>query len=81
MEEKKINELTDEALDAITGGATYEYDSSRLVFWVYDAKNNKVNWFATEDEAKNKAAELTRLEGSSSFKSHGNRPVPKTGRI
>ena len=42
MEEKKINELSEEALDAVTGGAELEYDESTNTYYVYSEKHELV---------------------------------------
>ena len=48
MEEKKLNELNDETLDAVTGGASFDYNAQTGEYIVRDKDGNEI--YRTHDE-------------------------------
>lgn len=62
MEEKKLNELDDEALDTVTGGATYQYNCETGNYDVVDKNGNKLYSFGDEGIAKHGADRVSRAE-------------------
>ena len=64
MEDKKLHELSDEALDCATGGASYRFNEQTRMFDVF-RENSDLYWsFDTEEQAALKAQALTNLEGA-----------------
>ena len=59
MEEKKLNALNDEALNEVTGGATYRYNEETGEFDVLDKDGKKFGSYADEKTARGIAASLT----------------------
>ena len=51
MEDKKLNELTDKALNAVTGGASYLWNMKTKLYDVFDRQGNLVESFAEENDA------------------------------
>ncbi len=51
MEEQKNNELTDESLDTVTGGAHYEWNEGTGKYDVYAADGKKIVSCSTQLEA------------------------------
>ena len=62
MEEKRINELSDEALDTVTGGASYRWNEETGEYDVSDKNGKKVASCADEKKARAIAASLTLKE-------------------
>ena len=62
MEEKKLNELNDEALDVVTGGATFEKDKDSGWYIVRDADGKEVQRFSHYNSAKRLAEHLSEEE-------------------
>ncbi len=52
MEDKKLNELNDEALDAVTGGASYQWNEETKEYDVFDMNGKKIFSIADERIAK-----------------------------
>ena len=59
MEEKKTNELTDKALDAVTGGASYRKNEETGLYDVFDKSKKLVQSYASERDASRAAADLS----------------------
>ena len=59
MEDKKLNELNDEALDIVTGGASYQWNEKTGKFEVFDKDGKKIFSLTDEDGAKRVAASLS----------------------
>ncbi len=59
MEEKKLNELSDEALDAVTGGAGYKFNEETGQYDVFDKDGKRVASFSDIPLAENMAKTLT----------------------
>ena len=62
MEDKKLNELNDEALDNITGGAYYQYCMKTDLYDVFTKDGVYVSSTALEEAAKELANALTDAE-------------------
>lgn len=62
MEEKKTHELTDEALDAVTGGAYCRYNEATGQYDVFKRSGEYVTSCRTETEALGMAASYTNAE-------------------
>ena len=52
MEDKKLNELNDEALDAVTGGASYQWNEETKEYDIFDMNGKKIFSIADERIAK-----------------------------
>ena len=64
MEEKKLKELSDEALDQATGGASYRFNEQTRMYDVYRG-NEELYWsFDSEEQAAQNAQALTNVEGA-----------------
>ena len=59
MEEKKLNALSDEALDSVTGGAGYRFNDETNQWEVYNKRGQVVETFARERDASRTAADLS----------------------
>ena len=59
MEEKKLNELSDEALDAVTGGAGYKFNEETGQYDVFDEDGKRVASFSDIPAAEKLAKTLT----------------------
>ena len=62
MKEKRINELSDEALDEVTGGATYHYNEGTGKYDVISKNKKYVASYDTEEEARKATWEYTKTE-------------------
>ena len=62
MEDKKLNELTDEALDAVTGGAFYQYNEETKKYDVMSRTKEHIASCDTEGEARILAMSYTNAE-------------------
>ncbi len=62
MEEKKLNELKDEALDAVTGGAYFEYNMQTKQWDVFDKDGKKVSTHISKVHAERAARSLSEME-------------------
>ena len=64
MEHKKLNELNDEALDAVAGGVKVVYNEGTRQYEVYGGKNEekKLGAFASEKEAQKVAMIVSTTE-------------------
>ena len=66
MEDKKLNELNDEALDAVVGGAFVKYNEETGKYDVYRGNSGGINSFYlsydTEKAAKEAAIRLSKTE-------------------
>ncbi len=68
MDDKKLHELSDEALDCATGGASYRFNEQTRMFDVF-RENSDLYWsFDTEEQAALKAQALTNVEGAKKTK-------------
>lgn len=62
MEEKKTNELTDEALDAVTGGASWMYNEETGQYDVFNRNGECVASCSTRMEAVGIADSYTQAD-------------------
>ena len=69
MEEKNSHELTDEAMDAVAGGATCKYDAVTKHWFVYRQDGSLYSEYLDGNEAKSAAWNLSVQESERSFKS------------
>ncbi len=74
MEEKKTNELPDEALDAVAGGATCKYDPVTKRWLVYRQDGSFYAEYIDGNVAKSAAWNLSVKEKEESFKSRSPQP-------
>ena len=59
MEDRKLNELNDETLDSVTGGAFAAKNWNTGKYDVFSAKKQYIASYDTEDEAKREAQRYT----------------------
>ena len=62
MEDKKFNELTDEALDSVTGGAFYQYNEETKKYDVMSRTKEYIASCDTEGEARKMTMQYTQTE-------------------
>ncbi len=62
MEDRKLNELKDEALDAVTGGAYYKYNEETKQWDVFDKDGKKVSSVDDMTQARRMALFMSQEE-------------------
>ena len=68
MEDKKRNELSDEALDAVTGGAFYRLNTETGKYDVISCDKKYIATYDTEADARKAAWEYTKTEPLPGFR-------------
>ena len=76
MEDRKVNELIDEALSDVAGGASWEYDSANRIYIVYDKTGKEVYRFENKLMAMRSAHSLTEKESFEEAQKCGVPPAP-----